>query len=118
MLGLARNPALERAAGPEIERAERQFRRTGQPQRVFGSFAYAAGTWDRQRRVIVKAEHTAQGPNPRFVVTNLPGDPQELYEEVYCRAARWRTGSRSSNWSCSPTGRVATGSWPTSSGCC
>ena len=33
-------------------------------------------------------------------------------------AARWRTGSRSSNWTCSPTGPVATGSWPTSSGCC
>ena len=34
--------------------------------------------------VIHKAEHTAQGSNPRFVVTNLPGDPQELYDKVYC----------------------------------
>ena len=32
--------------------------------------------------------------------------------------ARWRTGSRSSSWTCSPTGRAAIGSWPTSSGCC
>jgi hypothetical protein len=85
VLGLAKNPALERRAREEIDRAERQFRTTGQPQRIFGSFAYAAGTWDRPRRVIVKAEHTARGPNPRFVVANVPGDPQELYEDVYCQ---------------------------------
>jgi hypothetical protein len=85
VVGLAKNPALERAARDEIERAERQFRQTGQSQRVFGSFSYAAATWDRPRRVIVKAEHTAQGANPRFVVANVPGDPQELYEDVYCQ---------------------------------
>jgi hypothetical protein len=85
VLGLAKNKVLEREARDEIDRADRQFRRTGQPQRVFGSFSYAAGTWDRPRRVIAKAEHTAQGKNPRFVVTNVPGDPQELYEDVYCQ---------------------------------
>ena len=85
VLGLAKNSVLKRAGRDEIERAERQFRRTGQPQRVFGSFSYGAGTWDRPRRVIVKAEHTAKGTNPRFVVVNVPGDPQELYEEVYCQ---------------------------------
>jgi Transposase DDE domain group 1 len=85
VLGLAKNSVLERAARDEIDRAEWQFRKTGQPQRVFGSFAYAAGSWDRPRRVIVKAEHTAQGKNPRFVVANVPGDPQELYEDVYCQ---------------------------------
>jgi hypothetical protein len=85
VLGLAKNPVLGRLARDEIGRAERQFRRTGQPQRLFGSFAYAAGSWDRPRRVIVKAEHTARGPNPRFVVANVPGDPQELYDEVYCQ---------------------------------
>ena len=85
VLGLAKNTVLERAARDEIERAQRQFCRTGQPQRVFGSFSYAAKSWDRKRRVIVKAEHTAQGPNPRYVVANVPGDPQELYEDVYCQ---------------------------------
>jgi Transposase DDE domain group 1 len=85
VLGLAKNPALQRAAADEIARAQRQFLRTGLQQRVFGSFGYAAGSWDRTRRVIVKAEHSAQGANPRFVVANVPGDPQELYEDVYCQ---------------------------------
>jgi hypothetical protein len=85
VLGLAKNPALGRAARDEVERAERQFRATGQPQRVFGTFSYAAGSWDRRRRVIVKAEHSAKGANPRYVVTNVPGDPQELYEDYYCQ---------------------------------
>jgi hypothetical protein len=85
VLGLAKNPVLQRAAVDEIARAQRQFPQTGQPQRVFGSFSYAASSWDRTRRVIVKAEHTAQGANPRFIVVNVPGDPQELYEDVYCQ---------------------------------
>ena len=85
VLGLARNPVLERQAADWTARAERQFRTTGQRQRIFGSFSYAASSWDRSRRVIAKAEHTAQGTNPRFIVVNVPGDPQELYEDVYCQ---------------------------------
>ena len=85
VLGLARNVVLQRQARDQIDRAERQFGRTGQPQRIFGSFSYAAGSWDRSRRVIVKAEPNAQGANPRFVVASVPGDPRELYEDVYCQ---------------------------------
>ena len=35
--------------------------------------------------MIVKAEHNAKEANPRFVVVNVPGDPQELHEKVYCQ---------------------------------
>jgi hypothetical protein len=84
ILGLSRNSRLQDLAAPLMHQAAARWEATGQPQRRFGTFAYAAGPWDRARRVIVKAEHTAQGDNPRFVVTNLPGDPQGLYDEVYC----------------------------------
>ena len=55
------------------------------------------------QRVIGKAEHLAKGANPRFIITSLKRkaiDAQTLYEQVYCAAARWRTGSRnvSSIW--------------------
>jgi Transposase DDE domain group 1 len=83
--GLARNVVLERQAADAIAEAARRFRRTGQPRRVFASFAYAAATWDRPRRIIVKAEHNAQGSNPRSLVVDVPGDPRELYEDVYCQ---------------------------------
>jgi len=35
--------------------------------------------------VITRLEYGAQGNNPRFIVTNLPGDPTELYEQLYCQ---------------------------------
>jgi hypothetical protein len=35
--------------------------------------------------VIVKAEHWDQGPNRRFIVTSLSGEPQTLYDELYCQ---------------------------------
>jgi Transposase DDE domain group 1 len=84
VLGLARNVVLERLACPWTAAAATCFDMTDQPQRLFGTFAYAAGSWDRARRVIVKAEHNGQGDNPRFVVSNLPGNARGLYEVLYC----------------------------------
>jgi hypothetical protein len=84
LMGLAKNERLLALAQPLIEQAATQHEQTKQKQRVFGVVEYAAHTWDRARRVIVKAEHTDQGRNPRFVVTNLRGEAQTLYDEVYC----------------------------------
>src|SRR5262245_48170576 len=85
VLGLARNAVLERLACPWTHAAATCFDMTGEPQRLFGTFGYAAGSWDRARRVIVKAEHNAQGDNPRFVVSNLPGNARGLYDVLYCQ---------------------------------
>ena len=85
ILGLAKNSVLQQNGTDEIATAARLFARTGETQRIFGSFSYAAAKWDRKRKVIIKAEHTAKGANPRFVVTNVPGEAQELYEDVYCQ---------------------------------
>jgi hypothetical protein len=84
LLGLAQNPVLLKNAQPWTLPAEWHFLRTNQKVRLFGTFSYAAETWDRNRRVIVKAEHTGKGTNPRFLVTNLPGDAHELYDDLYC----------------------------------
>ena len=83
---MARNRVLERHATPLLEAVARKHRADGQVHRLFEAIHYAAQTWDRPRRVIIKAEHlVGDKSNPRFVVTNLPGDPQELYEGVYCQ---------------------------------
>lgn len=84
IIGLAKNERLLARAQPLIEQAARQYEQTGQKQRLFGDVAYAARTWDRARRVIVKAEHTDKGRNPRFVVTNLSAEAQPLYDQLYC----------------------------------
>ena len=84
ILGLARNRRLETLLEPWLHEAGARWQRCQQPQRLFASLHYAAGSWDRPRRVLAKAEHNAQGDNPRFVVTNLPGEPQSLYDDVYC----------------------------------
>jgi transposase len=57
----------------------------GTKQRLIGEFHYATRNWERERRVIARLEHSAQGPNPRFVVTSLEaGDAKSLYEDLYC----------------------------------
>jgi hypothetical protein len=55
----------------------------------FGECLYAAGSWKRERRVIIKADialHPGREPkdNPRFIVTNLKTTPKFIYEKVYC----------------------------------
>jgi hypothetical protein len=85
IIGLAKNSVLKRLSRRSMITARWEYRRTGSKQRLFEEFDYAAGTWDRVRRVIAKAEHSEQGENPRFVVTSLTGDPQELYDTLYCQ---------------------------------
>ena len=90
ILGLARNPVLEHAAAESVSQVATAHALDGRTHRVFGTVVpYAAKTWDRPRRVIIKAEHLAGPnggkPNPRFVVTNLAGDARALYEDVYCQ---------------------------------
>lgn len=97
-LGLARNSVLVERLGPALANAQARRCLCGAASvREFAEFEYqTVKSWSRARRVIGKAEVTAQGPNPRFVVTNLPGDgfkdnedktrfaPARLYEELYC----------------------------------
>ena len=42
--------------------------------------AYQAGSWDRARRVVYKAEALDKGPNTRFVVTTRTDPPAALYD--------------------------------------
>jgi len=63
---------------------------TGQTEHVYGEANYAAGSWERERRILIKAEVVyGEGKepkdNPRFVITNMTQTPQWLYESVYCQ---------------------------------
>ncbi len=83
VVGIARNKVLERMAEPFMDEAKKTFDESGVKQRNFHETIYAAKTWDRQRRVIVKAEVLPKGPNVRFVVTNLTDNPETIYDKRY-----------------------------------
>jgi hypothetical protein len=92
VFGMARNQRLRRIIGAHMREATEQWRQTGKPARVFTEFSYRTrkrkkGGWDRERRVVAKAEHIDGKENPRFVVTSLSAEQwaaQALYENFYC----------------------------------
>jgi len=88
VVNLAKNAVVKRRVEDLMVLARAESEATGETARIFGEFRYAAGTWDRERRVIVKAEVTRYGDreprdNPRFVVTNLTHVPKTVYR-FYC----------------------------------
>jgi hypothetical protein len=86
IIGLQKNAALlHHVHLAELAlQQQQQEQEQGGKQRLIGEFTYGARTWDTQRRVIARLEHDYRGANPRFVVTSLQGDPQVLYEQLYC----------------------------------
>lgn len=89
VVGMPSNRRLEKRALRLMGRARVRARQTGETAHLYGETRYAAKTWTRKRRVIIKAEvvrHPGHTPknNPRFVVTNLTAPPQAVYE-LYCQ---------------------------------
>jgi hypothetical protein len=92
VFGLARNQRLRKIIGQQMHEATEQWNQTGKPARIFTEFEYQTrkrnkGGWERERRVVAKAEHIDGKENPRFVVTSLTSgdwEARKLYEELYC----------------------------------
>jgi hypothetical protein len=88
VFGLPRNERLVGAIADDLAAAQLESLAQGGPVRRFADFAWRTlDSWSRARRVVAKAEHLPQGPNPRFVVTSLDAgtiDARTLYEDVYC----------------------------------
>jgi hypothetical protein len=88
LFGIAANAVLKRASDALVDRALQAYTQTKTPQRLCDAFWYRAGSWDRARWVIVKAEAKAQGTNRRFIVTNRPGAlvvPEAAYDDYAMR---------------------------------
>ncbi|MBV8457207.1 MAG: IS1380 family transposase, partial [Acetobacteraceae bacterium] len=88
VFGLAKNKRLLKIIGQQLHAAKLDFEQTGKAARVFSDFSYRTRkSWQRERRVIAKAEHLDKGANPRFVVSSLSGEQfpsRVLYEQLYC----------------------------------
>ena len=82
--GCGMNAVLKRESQALQDEAVARYEQTGQPQRLFLSLMYRAGTWAEPQRVVIKCEAHAQGTNRRAVVTNRPGAKvlsQPVYDE-------------------------------------
>ena len=76
VFGLARNTRLRRIIGQPLWLARQQWEQTKSRRGYLRSSRMLArkrknGGWDRERRVVAKAEHIDGKENPRFVVTSL-----------------------------------------------
>jgi hypothetical protein len=90
IVGLAGNNRVHEQASMWMAWAAAGYRHTGQKQRLFVDLRYGARSWGKRRRIIARLEHGRPkgkkgGANPRYVVTNLDGDGQALYDELYCQ---------------------------------
>ncbi len=84
IIGVAKNERLNALTAELQSEAAECFAVTGHKLRWFTDLQYGARSWDRARRVIAKIEYSSHGVNPRYVVTNLDGDAQHLYDTLYC----------------------------------
>jgi len=85
LVAMAGNARLEKRIRRLLGKARMRSKVTGETATLFGETRYAARSWRRKRRIIMKAEVVRLGgrdprDNPRFVVTNLPQSPRRVYE--------------------------------------
>ena len=88
VLGIAKNSRLKGLAQETMVDAQELAEHLGRTVRRYTSFEYAAGSWPHTRHIVAKAEHSALGSNPRFVVTTLAGFDAETIYRAYVQRGR------------------------------
>ena len=86
---LSKNDTLMRHAEPLLEPIRQAVAANVEHTPAYGEVRYKAKSWNRARRVIIKADvtcHPGREPkdNPRFIITNIRGWPQRIYAQIYC----------------------------------
>jgi hypothetical protein len=110
ILGVAPTPTLRRHILELEASTKTAFESSPGPDKArrFKSFYEGAASWSRVEQIIARVEVGADGPDTRFIVTNLKGrSPRVLYEEVYCRRGQaenhiksWKTHLAADRTSC------------------
>ena len=90
VVAMAKNVVLQRKAEEAMQYVRVLAGVTGETEHVYSEANYAARSWERERRILIKAEVVyGEGKelkdNPRFVITNMKQSPQWIYERVYCQ---------------------------------
>jgi hypothetical protein len=88
VVGLPKNPVLNRMSEFFALRAQYAFLESTAKSRVIDSFYYTpvSGSWRyKTRKVIARVEFGEGGLDNRFIVTNIKGESRMLYEDLYCQ---------------------------------
>lgn len=84
VLGFNPLSPLVRQVKPLVHEASQRFEQEKHPVKMFTEILYKAKSWLKARRVIVKVEYNAFGPNTRFIITNLKHwNRRFIYQTVY-----------------------------------
>ena len=89
MVAIGGNSALSRISRPYMLAAASLTEHFGQTTTLFGDAAYRTRSWDRDRRIVFKAEVVRVDGKPdrdndRYVITNLRGSAEEVWK-LYCQ---------------------------------
>ena len=118
VFGLARNERLVGAIAADLAAAEAESLAKGGAIRRFADFAWRTlDSWSCERRVVAKAEHLPKGTNPRLWSRPAGSTRVPSTRRSTAPAAKSKTGSRSSNSTCSPIAPRRRPCGPTSCGC-
>jgi Transposase DDE domain group 1 len=111
ILGVAPSTTLRRHVQTLEANAKAHFEAGAKTAKVrrFKEFYDGAASWSRTERIIARVEAGTDGPDTRFIVTNLAGGrPKMLYEHIYCRRGcmenhikSWKTHLAADRTSCS-----------------
>ena len=110
ILGVAPTTTLRKHVGALEGSVKAQYEaapKKGKARR-FKEFYDGAASWSRVERIIARVEAGAEGPDTRFVVTNLKKrNARALYEDDYCRRGQaenhiksWKTHLAADRTSC------------------
>jgi hypothetical protein len=84
VLGLSSNQRLRELSTYSEERVASRAQKLGADVRRYTAIRYAAKSWERERRVICKAETVHGKLNVRYVVTDRASKPESVYR-FYCQ---------------------------------
>ena len=97
IVGIAKNERLKALSAKLGQRAERKHGKSGEKVRLFKRFKYRAGSWDKKRCIIAKAEHSAKEPtlalwSPTCSATRKGSTTRSTVLEV-----RWKTALKNNS---------------------
>lgn len=84
IIGLSKQQLPRNICLSLAERALKLSQQEFKKVRLFHSFQHKVSSWESHRHVICRAEGNGGEADLRYIVTNLDGQAQFLYEKMYC----------------------------------